>query len=113
MECQLNYVATVDLLANHGGMVSDSRKLVSYGTRFEVFQRSLANVVGKMVERVEYLLKAVFRKVEKGGLRPRRRLGTVSTCSIDEDVYLTVLSTTVSAAASNSTQSRTDADTVM
>ena len=51
MEQQLEYVGTVDLLANHAGMVSDSRKLISYGSRFEMFRRSLANVVGDMVER--------------------------------------------------------------
>ncbi|MFB6152525.1 MAG: glucuronate isomerase [Haloarculaceae archaeon] len=51
MEDQLEYVGTVDLLANYAGMVSDSRKLVSYGSRFEMFRRSLANAVGDMVER--------------------------------------------------------------
>ncbi|MCG1003177.1 MULTISPECIES: glucuronate isomerase [Halobacterium] len=51
IENQLERVAAVDLLANHAGMVSDSRKLVSYGSRFEMFRRSLANVVGEMVER--------------------------------------------------------------
>lgn len=51
MRSQLEYVGTVDLLANYGGMVSDSRKLMSFGSRFEMFRRSLANTVGKMVER--------------------------------------------------------------
>jgi len=51
MEQQLKYVGTVDLLSNYAGMVSDSRKLVSYGSRFEMFRRSLANAVGDMVER--------------------------------------------------------------
>jgi len=51
IEEQLEYVGTVDLLANHAGMVSDSRKLMSYGSRIEVFRRSLANVIGKMVEK--------------------------------------------------------------
>lgn len=48
---QLQRVAAVDLLANYAGMVSDSRKLVSYGSRFELFRRTLASVVGEMVER--------------------------------------------------------------
>ena len=48
---QLEYVVTVDLLANYGGMVSDSRKLLSFGSRFEMFRRTLANTVGEMVER--------------------------------------------------------------
>ena len=51
MEQQLQYIGTVDLLSNYAGMVSDSRKLVSYGSRFEMFRRSLANAVGAMVER--------------------------------------------------------------
>jgi glucuronate isomerase len=48
---QLEYAGSVDLLANYGGMVSDSRKLVSFGSRFEMFRRSLANTVGRLVER--------------------------------------------------------------
>ncbi len=51
MEQQLEYVGTVELLSQHAGMVSDSRKLLSYGSRFEMFRRTLANVVGKQVER--------------------------------------------------------------
>jgi glucuronate isomerase len=51
IENQLERVAAVDLLANYAGMVSDSRKLVSYGSRFEMFRRTLADVVGEMVER--------------------------------------------------------------
>ncbi|MFC4551155.1 MULTISPECIES: glucuronate isomerase [Halorussus] len=51
IENQLERVASVDLLSNFAGMVSDSRKLVSYGSRFEMFRRTLANVVGRMVER--------------------------------------------------------------
>ncbi|MFB6141482.1 MAG: glucuronate isomerase [Halosimplex sp.] len=51
MDHQLDYVGTVDLLANHAGMVSDSRKLLSFDSRFEMFRRTLANVVGRKVER--------------------------------------------------------------
>ncbi|GAB6878192.1 glucuronate isomerase [Halorubrum gandharaense] len=51
IEEQLEYVGTVDTLWTHAGMVSDSRKLLSYGSRFEVFRRSLANAVGRGVER--------------------------------------------------------------
>jgi glucuronate isomerase len=51
MRGQLEYVGTVDLLANYGGMVSDSRKLLSFDSRFEMFRRSLADTVGSMVER--------------------------------------------------------------
>ncbi|MDS0300804.1 glucuronate isomerase [Halogeometricum sp. S1BR25-6] len=64
IENQLERVAAVDLLANYAGMVSDSRKLVSYGSRFEMFRRSLANVVGRMVERGRIPRKNAERLVE-------------------------------------------------
>jgi glucuronate isomerase len=32
------------------GMVSDSRKLLSYGSRNEMFRRVLASVVGEMID---------------------------------------------------------------
>ena len=51
IEHQLEYTGSVDLLANHAGMVSDSRKLLSFDSRFEMFRRSLANVVGRQVTR--------------------------------------------------------------
>lgn len=51
MDEQLRQMGSVDLLANHAGMVSDSRKLISYGSRFEMFRRVLANVLGEMVDR--------------------------------------------------------------
>jgi glucuronate isomerase len=51
METQLKYIATVDLLANYAGMVTDSRKLISFGSRTEMFRRVLCNVIGKMMER--------------------------------------------------------------
>jgi glucuronate isomerase len=50
MEMHLKYIGSVDLMTNSGGMVSDSLKLLSYGSRIEVFRRVLCNVVGKMVE---------------------------------------------------------------
>ena len=49
MRHQLEYIGTVDLLKNFAGMVSDSRKLLSYGSRNEVFRRTLCDVVGTMV----------------------------------------------------------------
>jgi len=51
METHLNYVASVDLISNCGTMVSDSRKLLSYGSRTEVFRRVLSNTAGKMMEK--------------------------------------------------------------
>ncbi|HME55249.1 MAG TPA: glucuronate isomerase [Candidatus Lokiarchaeia archaeon] len=50
MRRQLEYIGTVDLLSNFGGMVTDSRKLVSYSSRTEMFRRVLADVLGGMVE---------------------------------------------------------------
>ena len=54
MDRQLEFVGTVDALANHAGMVSDSRKLPSLGSRFEMFRRVLANLLGRGVERGQY-----------------------------------------------------------
>lgn len=51
MKRQLEYIGSVDVFANFAGMVSDSRKLLSYGSRFEMFRRILADVLGNMVER--------------------------------------------------------------
>ena len=50
MRRQIDYVASIDLLSNYAGMVSDSRKLLSYGSRFEMFRRILADGVGRMVD---------------------------------------------------------------
>lgn len=50
MKRQLEYIGSVDVLANMAGMVSDSRKLLSYGSRHEMFRRSLCDVLGNMVE---------------------------------------------------------------
>jgi len=51
MERQLQQVTTVDLFYNLAGMVTDSRKLMSYSSRSEMFRRTLANVVGRQVDR--------------------------------------------------------------
>lgn len=57
MKRQLEYVGSVDLLSNLAGMVSDSRKILSYGSRHEMFRRSLAEVMGEMVARGQMTLK--------------------------------------------------------
>ena len=49
MRDQLMQVASVDLLYNYAGMVTDSRKLFSFQSRTEVFRRVLADVLGEMV----------------------------------------------------------------
>jgi glucuronate isomerase len=50
MRRQLEYIGSVDVLSNFAGMVSDSRKLLSYGSRFEMFRRVLSDVLGEMAE---------------------------------------------------------------
>lgn len=50
MKRQLEYFGSVDLLRNCAGMVSDSRKLLSYGSRHEMFRRVLSDVLGTMAE---------------------------------------------------------------
>lgn len=50
MRRQLEYIGSVDLFANFAGMVSDSRKLLSYGSRFEMFRRIFCDVIGEMVD---------------------------------------------------------------
>ena len=49
MESQLDYIGNVDVYANFGGMVSDSRKILSYASRFEMFRRVLSNVLANKV----------------------------------------------------------------
>ena len=51
MKRQLELIGSIDLFSNFAGMVSDSRKLLRYGSRFEMFRRVLADVLGAMVER--------------------------------------------------------------
>ena len=50
MKNQLEYSTSVDTFANMGGMVSDSRKILSYGSRHEMFRRTLCHVLGNEVE---------------------------------------------------------------
>lgn len=50
MKRQLEYIGSVDLFSAFAGMVSDSRKLLSYASRFEMFRRVLSSVLGTMVE---------------------------------------------------------------
>ncbi len=64
METHLKYIASVDLITNCGTMVSDSWKLLSFGSRTEVFRRVLCNVVGGMVEKGQIPLIAAQEIVE-------------------------------------------------
>lgn len=72
MQLQLQYIASVDLLSNLAGMVTDSRKLMSYGSRTEMFRRVLANVVGEMVEKGQVPLREAMQLcVEISYTRPK------------------------------------------
>ena len=51
MQHQLEYVGSVDVLSNMSGMVSDSRKIMSYSSRHEMFRRTMSRAVGAMVDR--------------------------------------------------------------
>lgn len=63
MKRQLEYMGSVDLLWNFAGMASDSRKLLSYGSRHEVFRRVLCDVVGAMVDRGQMPVRVAERLV--------------------------------------------------
>lgn len=65
MRRQLEYIGSVDLFANFAGMVSDSRKLLSCGSRHEMFRRVLCNVIGEMVDYGQMPLSAAEMLVEK------------------------------------------------
>lgn len=53
MEAQLKSLASLSLLGNFIGMLTDSRSFLSY-TRHEYFRRILCNVIGQWVEEGEY-----------------------------------------------------------
>ena len=65
MKRQLELISSIDLFSNFAGMVSDSRKLLSYGSRFEMFRRVLADVLGAMVERGQLPLKVAEMLAER------------------------------------------------
>lgn len=51
MKRQLEFISSVDLLYAFAGMVSDSRRILAYGSRFEMFRRVLSNVLGGLIEK--------------------------------------------------------------
>ena len=61
MRTQLEYASTVDTFANMAGMVSDSRKILSYGSRHEMFRRTLCSVLGAEVARGQMPMAAAER----------------------------------------------------
>ncbi len=76
MRRQLEYLGSVDLLMNFAGMVSDSRKLLSFGSRNEMFRRVLCDVVGEMTERGQMPLPLAERLVAHLAYdRPRELFG--------------------------------------
>ena len=51
MHNQFNLGGSIDLISNMTGMVSDSRKILSYGSRFELYRRTLAETLAAMANR--------------------------------------------------------------
>ena len=49
MEQYLLHTANSSLLATSGGPVCDGRKILSEGSRFEVFDRIICRVIGKLI----------------------------------------------------------------
>lgn len=65
MRRQLEYIGSADTLSNFAGMVSDSRKLLSYGSRFEMFRRVMSDVLGSFVERGQMPEEIAFDLAER------------------------------------------------
>jgi glucuronate isomerase len=65
MKRQLEYIGSADTLSNFAGMVSDSRKLLSYGSRFEMFRRVMSDVLGNFVERGQMPEEIAFDLAER------------------------------------------------
>jgi glucuronate isomerase len=49
MEHYLLHTASTSLLASSGGPVCDGRKILSEGSRFEVFDRVICRAIGKLI----------------------------------------------------------------
>lgn len=76
MQRQLEYVGTVDVLSNMSGMVSDSRKIMSYGSRHEMFRRTLSRAIGAMVDRGQMPLEVAQKlAVDLAYYRPKQLFG--------------------------------------
>lgn len=76
MKNQLELGASIDLLSNMSGMVSDSRKILSYGSRFEMYRRTLSEVLGNMVIRGQMPEHAASRLARRLAYdRPRQLFG--------------------------------------
>lgn len=51
IEFCFKYISSVDLLINFSGFTTDSRKIISFGSRIELFRRVLSSVMGEFVEK--------------------------------------------------------------
>jgi glucuronate isomerase len=51
IEFCFKYISSVDLLFNFSGFTTDSRKIISFGSRIELFRRVLSSVMGEFVEK--------------------------------------------------------------
>ena len=51
IEFSFKYVSSVDLIINFSGFTTDSRKIISFGSRIELFRRILSNVMGEFTQK--------------------------------------------------------------
>ncbi len=65
MKRQLEFISSVDLLYSFAGMVSDSRRILAYGSRFEMFRRVLSDVLGGMIEKGSMPEEIAFELAER------------------------------------------------
>lgn len=76
IKTQLELGASIDLFSNMTGMVSDSRKILSYGSRFDVYRRTLAGVLGDQADRGQMSLKTAKMLAKRLSYdRPREFFG--------------------------------------
>jgi len=64
MEHFLLYTANSSLLSSVAGPVSDARKILSEGSRFEVFDRVICKAVGKLLSEGQISQQGAIRTVE-------------------------------------------------
>jgi glucuronate isomerase len=74
MKRQLEYIGSVDPLMNFAGMVSDSRKLMSYGSRTEMFRRMLSDVLSGLVKRGQAPLDLAIRAAKHICYKRKKKL---------------------------------------
>lgn len=74
MEEQLRLISSIDVLSKFAGMVTDSRKLISYGSRTEMFRRAMSSTLGRMVEKGQMPLDVAVKLAEGMAYRQPKEL---------------------------------------